>query len=547
MTLMDETAPVILNVDDREAGRYTKSRHLKKFGYAVIEAVDGAETLRKVEEFRPAVVLLDVRLPDMSGIDVCQIIKEKWPEVMVLQTSATFINVEDRIRGLNRGADSYLIQPAEPEELGAAVGALLRIRRAEDNLRAMNEVLEERVKERTADLEELNDDLRREIKQRETVEAALVQAQKMEAVGHLTGGLAHDFNNLLTAIVGNLDLIRRRSQDSRVLRLAENALKAAERGSKLTAQLLAFSRTQKLASRPVEIGALINGMSEMLSQTLGRSIEVVTDLAPDAGLVWADDNQLEVALLNLAINARDAMPNGGKLTISARRQTVDAADGDLDPGDYVAVSVSDTGHGMAHDIMAKAFDPFFTTKPPGKGTGLGLAQVYGISRQCGGSARIDSEIGKGTTVAILLKRADNAASAAAQAEIAHDGHAGAAEILLIDDDVDVRETLNEMLLELGYAVKVAESGTAGLELLQQSRPDLVLLDFAMPQLSGAEVATLIRSDWPELPIIFISGYADTQALAAAVGTAALLRKPFRRAELAATLRDALSSGDKSTD
>lgn len=540
---MEETGAVILNVDDREAGRYTKSRYLKQFGYTVIEAVDGAETLRKVEEFRPAVVLLDIRLPDMSGIDVCEIIKEKWPEIMVLQTSATFVNVEDRIHGLNRGADSYLIQPAEPEELAAAVRALLRIRRAEDRLRAANEELEERVRARTADLAAANDDLLYEIAQREKVEAALVQSQKMEAVGQLTGGLAHDFNNLLTAIIGNLDLIRRRSQESRTLRLAENALKAAERGSKLTAQLLAFSRTQKLAVQPVRIDTLIDGMSELLPQTLGPSVQMQTDIATDAGLVWADENQLEVALLNLAINARDAMPGGGRLIISARRQKIDQPDADLSPGDYVAVSVSDTGHGMSQDVIAKAFDPFFTTKPPGKGTGLGLAQVYGIARQCDGSARIVSEVGKGTTISIFLKRADGAVAANAESEIALDAAANFAEILLIDDDADVRDTLHEMLIELGYSVQVAESGAAGLTILERSSPNLVLLDFAMPQLSGAEVAALIRSDHPGLPIIFISGYADTHALATAVGSATLLRKPFRRAELAAALRDALQ-GEK---
>ena len=257
---MIENSAIILNVDDREAGRYTKSRHLKKFGFEVVEATDGADALRKVEELRPAVVLLDVRLPDMSGIEVCEIIKSKWPEVLVLQTSATFVNVEDRIRGLNGGADSYLIQPAEPEELAAAIGALLRIRRAEDAMRGMNELLENRVSERTAVLEALNKELKNEIAQRELAEAALIQAQKMEAIGRLTGGLAHDFNNLLTAIVGNLDLIRVSSQESRTLRLAGNAFKAAQRGSKLTAQLLAFSRTQQLSARPIAVNALITGM-----------------------------------------------------------------------------------------------------------------------------------------------------------------------------------------------------------------------------------------------------------------------------------------------
>jgi DNA-binding response OmpR family regulator len=536
---MDETHALILNVDDREAGRYTKSRHLKKFGYTVIEAADGAETLRKVEEFRPAVVLLDVRLPDMRGIEVCEIIKERWPEVMVLQTSATFVNVEDRIQGLNRGADSYLIQPAEPAELAAAVGALLRIRQAEDKLRAMNELLEERVRERTADLEALNEDLRREIAQRQAAEAALVQAQKMEAIGQLTGGLAHDFNNLLTAIIGNLDLIRRESQNARILRLSSNALKAAERGSKLTAQLLAFSRTQKLSVHPVDINALVSGLSEMLPQTLGPRVEIRTELPLEGSFVWADHNQLEVALLNLAINARDAMPDGGTLIIGAHGQHFAEDDGELATGDYVILSVADTGQGMAPGVVAKAFDPFFTTKPPGQGTGLGLAQVYGIARQCGGAAVIRSEVGKGTSVSIILRRADGPAAPFKQVDGAIQHEIVTGEILLIDDDEDVRNTLYEMLVELGYAVRCAATGSSGLELLEDQKPDLVLLDFAMPQMTGAEVAALMRQKHPVLPIIFISGYADTEALTGAVGGAALLRKPFHRAELAATLQDAL--------
>ena len=532
---MDETSAIILNVDDREAGRYTKSRHLKQFGYQVVEASDGAEALRKVEEVRPAVVLLDVRLPDMSGIEVCEIIKTKWPEVMVLQTSATFVNVEDRIRGLNGGADSYLIQPAEPEELGAAIGALLRIRRAEDALRGLNERLENRVRERTAGLQALNEELKSQIAQREMAEAALIQAQKMEAIGRLTGGLAHDFNNLLTAIVGNLDLIRIGSKEPRTLRLAGNAFKAAERGSKLTAQLLAFSRTQKLTARPVAVNALITGMSEMLTQTLGPSVQVVTVLDPGAGMARTDDNQLEVAILNLAINARDAMHDGGTLTISTQRHALTAPDADLSPGNYITVSVSDTGEGMTSDVMGRAFDPFFTTKAAGKGTGLGLAQVYGISRQCGGTVRILSQPGAGTSVTVWLRSAEANARLADQEAVAPVGEIASGEILLIDDDPDVRNTLHELLAELGYTVNAAENAAAGLKLLERTNPDIVILDFAMPDVNGAEAAKAIRIKHRALPILFVSGYADTVALSDAVGDAPILHKPFSRAEFAAAV------------
>ncbi|HEU4602407.1 MAG TPA: response regulator, partial [Steroidobacteraceae bacterium] len=238
---MEERKHLVLNVDDDEAGRYTKTRNLQRVGFDVVDAASGYDALRKVESLQPSVVLLDVHLPDISGIEVCGVIKERWPNIFVLQTSATFTTGADRTRGLEGGADSYLTQPIEPEELVASVRALLRLREAEDNLRKLNDTLEVRVQERTKELATANAQLKHEIEERQRAQAALVQAQKMEAIGHLTGGIAHDFNNLLTAVIGNLDRIRTRATDPKIARLADNAFLAAERGSKLTAQLLAFS------------------------------------------------------------------------------------------------------------------------------------------------------------------------------------------------------------------------------------------------------------------------------------------------------------------
>jgi len=522
---------VILNVDDQDAPRYIKTRDLQESGFTVIEARTGAEALRLVDTERPPIVLLDVELPDITGYDVCAFIKKKWPGVMVLMTSSTFTTSIHRTRGLDSGADSYLVQPAEPLELAAAVNALLRIRGAEDTLRALNATLEERIKDRIADIEGANLQLTHEIEQRQRAEAALVQSQKMEAIGQLTGGLAHDFNNLLTAVVGNLDLIRKRATDPRIVRQAEHAFKAAERGSKLTAQLLAFSRTQKLATVPVNLNALIAGMGELLNQTLGVEVAVETDLLPDLPHALADANQLELAILNLSINARDAMPGGGRLTISTR----------LDPvvKERVIVCVADTGVGMPPDVVARAFDPFFTTKPPGKGTGLGLSQVYGIVRQIGGDVTIDTAVGEGTRVNIALPVARNTAEIEGVESdvVSH----GSETVLIVDDDPDVREIMSSVLSDLGYQVKEAGNGEAALDILKDSRPDLMVLDFGMPGSNGAEVATTARQTNNSLRILFVSGYSDTSAIEKAVGEAPLLHKPFRPAEFAKAVRSTLDT------
>jgi signal transduction histidine kinase len=528
--MKDREKIIILNVDDIEAQRYVKTRDLKAAGFDVIEARTGAEALRLVEEQRPPVVLLDVQLPDISGFEVCAFIKQKWPEVMVLQTSATFTDSSHRILGLNAGADSYLVQPAEPLELAAAIKSMLRVRSSEDALRALNATLDRQVQDRTAELASANRKLRQEIAQREKAEAALLQAQKMEAVGQLTGGLAHDFNNLLTAVVGNLDLIRTRSTEPRIARMAENAFKAAERGSKLTAQLLAFSRTQKLATEAVNLNQLIKGMYELLNQSLGANVRIETKLDPSAPAVIADANQLEVGILNLAINARDAMPDGGMLTIAT---SVEESNDRI-----IVLSVSDTGTGMPPDVIARAFDPFFTTKPPGKGTGLGLSQVYGIVRQMGGDIDIESKVGEGTSVRLLLRRSDPVNNVADENE-RHLQNGHFERILVVDDDHDVRAIMVSFLSDIGYLVHEADHGAAALALQERVKPQLMIIDFAMPGTNGADIVKAARAIQPSLSILFVSGYADSGALEAAVGSAPFLRKPFRPAELASAVRAAL--------
>jgi DNA-binding response OmpR family regulator len=523
----------ILNVDDQDAPRYVKTRDLQQAGFAVLEASSGAEAVRSFEQHKPPVILLDVHLPDVIGYEVCRQIKRKSPSTMILMTSATFTAAEDRILALDSGADTFLVQPAEPLELIAAIRALLRIRRTEEELRSLNETLEQRVRDRVADLAEANEKLKREIAQREKAEAVLVQAEKMQAVGQLTGGLAHDFNNLLQVILGSVDYIRRHSADVRIQQRADNALTATRRGAKLTSQLLTFSRTQKLTTVPVDVNALIVGMHELLNQSLGANITVSTELDPDLPLAMADANQLELAILNLSINGRDAMPDGGTLAIA----TAIAPDNP----NAIAIAVSDTGCGMPREVAERAFDPFYTTKPAGKGTGLGLSQVYGIAKQCGGDVTLKSEIGRGTTVTMCLPRAKANAVSISQTQLAS-VHTGQSEkLLVVDDDPDVREFITTFLSDLGYEVSEAAGGEDALTVLADFKPDMIIVDFAMQGMSGAETALVAGKRCPGIPILFISGFADSEQLRNAVGTAPLLHKPFHPAELAAAVRSNLDA------
>ena len=421
-------------------------------------------------------------------------------------------------------------------------------KQAEAALREVNETLEGRVAARTSDLSAALERLRAEVAERERAEEALRQAQKMEAVGQLTGGIAHDFNNLLTPILGGLEMISTRIDDVRLKRVAETALESARRGAKLTSQLLAFSRIQRLAMKPVEVNAVIANMRQILKHTIGASIEIRTELDPAAGRAICDENQLENALLNLAINARDAMEGrGGVLTISTMCTEEALASPDLEPGAYVCVTVADTGAGMAPDILARAIEPFFSTKPLGKGTGLGLAQVYGIAQQSGGTLRIESRQGEGTRVHILLPRAP--AAEASESEPADEAAARSPEpqaprarILVVDDDPDVRGFLEDVLDDLGHDVTACDSGPAALAEIDRNCPDLLLLDFAMPGMNGAEVAREVRARCPTLPIVFVTGYAESEQLEAALGSDVnVLRKPFSVDELAAAVTENASS------
>jgi len=382
----------------------------------------------------------------------------------------------------------------------------------------------------------------RDITDLKMAQEQLRQSQKMEALGQLTGGIAHDFNNLLTVVVGGLDIISKRAEEGKIKRYADNALAAAERGARLTGQLLAFSRVQRLEVRPTYVAPLIQNMRPLLRNVLGPGISKKFELDEAMIPVMADPTQLEVAVLNLAINARDAMPDGGTLTFTTRPVQI-SGESDVEDGDYIELCISDTGTGMPPEVVERAFEPFFTTKEVGKGTGLGLSMVYGMARQSGGAARIESAPGKGTSVNLLFRKADEAVSEAAagiEEPVGATVPLAPISVLVIDDDPDVRGFIVASLEEQGYRVREASDGREGLKALEREIPDLVVLDFIMPGLSGADVARQIRSRHPQQPILFVSGYSETEAVKRTAPEAPLLAKPFRADALHKAVRGALT-------
>lgn len=379
----------------------------------------------------------------------------------------------------------------------------------------------------------------RDITELKLAQDQLRQAQKMEALGQLTGGMAHDFNNLLTVVVGGLDLIAKQVEDERLKRYAENALKAAERGARLTAQLLAFSRVQRLEVQPMDVNEHIDEMRPLLRNVLGPRIDKAFDLEPGRLGVMADPTQLEVAILNLAINARDAMPDGGTITLSTRHRKI-ADDPELEAGDYVELAITDTGTGMPPEVVARVFEPFFTTKEVGKGTGLGLSMVYGMARQSGGTVRIDSAPGEGTVVRLLLRCAEEDVLDLDET-IDAEGEAAAEtfRILVVDDDEDVRRFIACSLEEYGHDVVEASNGASGLAAFARRPADLVILDYLMPGMTGAEVAATLRNERPDLPLLFVTGYSESDAIRTAAPDAAVMTKPFRPEALDIAVRDVM--------
>ena len=383
----------------------------------------------------------------------------------------------------------------------------------------------------------------RDMTERRAVEEQLRQSQKMEAIGQLTGGLAHDFNNLFATIIPNLELAQRRIKDRGARKYIAAAIRSVDRGAKLMQQLLAFSRRDDLVTEPVDVNYLTAQMSEMLPRSIGPTIAIKTALAPDAWLAMTEPGQLELAILNLAINARDAMLGGGELTISTANIAASKPGSPVGvkAGDYVMLSVADTGTGMSEEVRNRAFEPFYTTKETAKGTGLGLSMVYGFAKQSSGAVTIDSEIGRGTVVRIYLPRALPLPDASDKYSSRTQADRGpGARILVVDDDDDVRSVTSALLRALGHEAIEAASGQDALGLLQHDpRFDLLMVDLLMPKMHGATFATAARRLVPGVPVLFITGYNGTNHAAKISDAEYLIKKPFRLAELAEKLEDIL--------
>ncbi len=448
------------------------------------------------------------------------------------------------------GNATFLERPFHPTTLVSVMQTGLRGRQRQYECRRLNEELESRVQERTAELGAANRQLIDQIRERESVESTLRQMQRLEAVGQLTSGVAHDFNNLLTVVLGNIGFLEKglalAGVDRNVMQRLGYMRTAAERGAKLTDQLLTFSRRQRLEPKPLDLNETVVGMRDLLQSTMGGTTQIKTRLQRPLWPAMVDPTQLELAVLNLAINARDAMQVGGSLKVETSNVGVGAPLRPEEPpaGEYVTVAVSDTGTGMTDDVRAKAFEPFFTTKEIGKGSGLGLSQVLGFAKQSGGGVRIESRLGEGTTVHIYLPRA--AADAVKAGPTATRATAAdffrRATILLVDDDNEVREITRAMLHELGHRVLEAGSGGAALDILQRETAiDLLIVDFAMPGMNGAEVARLAHIRRPNLPVLFVTGFADRGALAG-VDDTCIIGKPFLHGEFADKLHRVLGSG-----
>ena len=543
----------ILLVDDQQAKLLSHEVVLSEIGERLFKASSAREAFECLLKNEVALILIDVCMPDLDGFELAGMIREhpRFQHTAIIFVSAVMNAYPDQLRGYQLGAVDYVPVPVVPELLRAKVKVFVDLYRKTRQLEHFNAELEQRVRERTAALQSFNEELEQRIeertREREIALAQLFEAQKMDTIGRLTGGVAHDFNNLLMAVLGSLTLLEKRlPEDPQCLRLLKNATQGAQRGAALTQRLLAFSRRQELKPESVSFAELVNGMGELLKRALGLGIEFRSQFPDDLPPVLVDANQLELALLNVALNARDAMPSGGCLTISAMQETRGPANADLKlpPGDYVRISIRDTGVGMDQATLAKATDPFFTTKGPGKGTGLGLSMVHGLAAQSGGELKIHSEPDVGTTVELWLPRAQTTAISMPRDADSSPVTAPAIKpcrVLVVDDDLLVLTGTAALIEDLGHTAIEAHSAAEALKALESGvQVDLVMTDHAMPNMTGMQLAQRIQERHPGLPIILATGYAELPSDPAAAKILKLA-KPCSQRDIALAIQTAINS------
>lgn len=468
----------ILLVDDSQAKLLSHEAILAEIGENLLTACSARQAFEVLLRSEVALILIDVCMPDLDGFELATMIRQhpRFETTAIIFVSAVMMTKPDQLRGYQLGGVDYVPVPVVPELLRAKVKVFVDLYRKTRQLERFNTELEQRVAERTAELQRFNEELELRIeertRERETALAQLFEAQKMDTIGQLTGGVAHDFNNLLMAVLGSLTMLEKRlsPDDQHNRRLLQNAVQGAQRGAALTQRLLAFSRRQELKPESVDLGQLVNGMVDLLKRALGMGIELALDFPSMLPPVLADTNQLELALLNLALNARDAMQGGGKLTIaaSAESQGKVRPGRSLSAGEYVCITIVDTGVGMDDVTLAKATEPFFTTKGPGKGTGLGLSMVHGLAAQSGGVLQIRSKPSVGTTIDLWLPRAMTSAVSVSrlQQSTAASPTTAPCTVLIVDDDQLVMTGISAMIEDLGHESIEAHSAAEALTKLE---------------------------------------------------------------------------------
>jgi signal transduction histidine kinase len=549
----DQQSINILLVDDQPTKLLSYEAILEELGDNLIKASSAAEALEQLLRYDIAVILVDVCMPELNGFELAAMIRDHpwFQSISIIFVSAVQVTDLDLLRGYGLGGVDYVAVPIIPELLRAKVRVFAELFRKTRQLEKMNDELESRVAARTAELALANAELEQRVEERtrEREEALyhVHEMQKIESLGQLTGGVAHDFNNLLMAVLGNLELVKKYSADEPpIRRWVDHAIEAAERGAALTKRMLAFARRQELRSEIVNVPNLVDGMTEMLQRLLGPTVQVRTDFDGGVAPVRVDPNELECALLNLALNARDATPSAGHridLIIAARSERIEADEvAGLEPGEYVRIGVKDTGCGMDEATVRRACEPFFTTKDKGRGTGLGLSMVHGFAAQSGGAMQITSRVGGGTLVELWVPAADGAVAgllepAAAPARAAN---TRSLRVLVVDDDPFVGESTAAMIEDLGHMAINVESAAGALEVMR-SEPsiDIVITDYAMPGKNGAELAADIRQSRPDLPVVISTGYADAPWHSLDLPR---LDKPYQQVDLATVIEGCSSRG-----